>query len=274
MKTFVVGDIHGRCAQLHTLLKMLSREEQSDTLVFLGDLIDRGPDIPGVVDHVYELCRERPDRVICLRGNHEQMLLDFIDGENLIWVEQATGSDQTFAQYAQTPLVIRGESDFDKARGLMVENIPAEQIEFLRTLPSFHEDEFALYVHAGLENGKHPRESSPEALMWTRDMSFFKSYTGKPCVFGHTPTAFLPLRGRVGRHGIYLFKSAIGIDTGYNQNSPLSCISLPDFTLYQAFANGETATHQITTLIPESLKKMQREAGKNQSLAAKSVPSA
>lgn len=260
MKTFVVGDIHGRCAQLHTLLDMLPRDEECDTLVFLGDLIDRGPDVPGCVEQVFTLCRKDPERVICLRGNHEQMLLDFLDDENLIWVEQATGGDCTFAQYTQTPLMIRRESDFANARDLLARKIPAEQIEFFRQLPSYHEDDFALYVHAGLESGKHPRESSADALMWTRDMDFFKSYRGKPCVFGHTPTAFLPLRGRVGRHGIYVFRSAIGIDTGYNQNSPLSCLSLPDFTLYQAFADGSTATHQITAFMPESLKKMQREA--------------
>ena len=56
------------------------RDETSDTLVFLGDLIDRGPDAPGCVDHVLKLQRENPERVICLRGNHEQMLLDFIEG--------------------------------------------------------------------------------------------------------------------------------------------------------------------------------------------------
>jgi serine/threonine protein phosphatase 1 len=260
MKTFVVGDIHGRCAQLNTLLEMLPRTVASDTLVFLGDLIDRGPDIPGVVEHVFGLCREDPERVICLRGNHEQMLLDFLDGTSLIWIEQATGSDCTFAQYTQTPLVLRQGSDFDSARDLLSRKLPREQVDFFRDLPLYHEDDHALYVHAGLENGKHPRESSSEALLWTRDMNFFRSYEGKPCVFGHTPTAFLPLRGRVGRHGIYLFKSAIGIDTGYNQNSPLSCLSLPDFTLYQAFANGDTATHRITTLIPESLKQMQKKA--------------
>ena len=63
-----------------------------------------------------------------------------------------------------------------------------------------------------------------------------------------------------GRHGIYLSNSAIGIDSGYNLHSPLSCLSLPDFTLYQTFADGRTATHHITTLIPESLKEMQRKA--------------
>lgn len=50
MKTFVVGDIHGRCAQLYNLLELLPRDESSDTLVFLGDLIDRGLDAPGCVD--------------------------------------------------------------------------------------------------------------------------------------------------------------------------------------------------------------------------------
>ncbi len=52
MKTFVVGDIHGRCAQLLNLLDMLPRDPKTDTLVFLGDLIDRGADAPGCVDHM------------------------------------------------------------------------------------------------------------------------------------------------------------------------------------------------------------------------------
>jgi serine/threonine protein phosphatase 1 len=263
MKTFVVGDIHGRCAQLHSLLDLLPREGAGDTLVFLGDLIDRGPDAPGCVEHVRTLCLENPQRVICLRGNHEQMLLDFLDEANLIWMESATGGDRTFQQYTEKPLRLRTEADFDEARDLIAEKMPGDQIEFLRGLPIYHEDDFALYVHAGLENGKHPRESSPHALLWTRDMDFYKSYHGKPCVFGHTPTSFLPWRGRLGRHGIYVFKSAIGIDTGYNLQSPLSCLSLPDFTLYQAFADGHTDIHHITSFIPETLKAMQRKAAQS-----------
>jgi len=158
MKTFVIGDIHGRCAQLYNLLEMLPRDESADKLVFLGDLIDRGRDIPGCVEHVLNLCSENPELVICLRGNHEQMLLDFLDEANLIWMETSTGSDQTFAQYTGAPLRLRSEADFDTARDLVKEKIPATQIEFFRQLPLYHEDDFALYVHAGLENGKHPRE--------------------------------------------------------------------------------------------------------------------
>ena len=260
MKTFVIGDIHGRCAQLHGLLEMLPRDPATDTLVFLGDLIDRGPDVPGCVEHVLNLCQANPKRVICLRGNHEQMLLDFIDGSSLIWLSTAIGSDQTFRQYTETPIRLRTDADFDRARELIKEKFPAHQIDFLRQLPFYHEDDHALYVHAGLEAGKHPRESSPHALIWTRDLDFYKSYYGKPCVFGHTPTPLLPWLGRVGRHGIYVSHSAIGIDTGYNLQSPLSCLSLPDFTLYQTFADGETATHHITAFIPETLKEMQRKA--------------
>jgi len=257
MKTFIVGDIHGRCAQLINLLDMLPRDESTDTLIFLGDLIDRGPDIPGCVDHVLNLSEQQPQKVLCLRGNHEQMLLDFIDRRNTIWMDSVTGSDQTYQQYTEKALELRTEADLDEARERVATRIPPGHIDFFRRLPLYHEDDYALYVHAGLEDGKHPRESSPHALLWTRDDHFYKGYRGKPCVFGHTPTPLLPWRGRLGRHGIYVFNSAIGIDTGYNLHSPLTCLSLPDFTLYQTFADGRTATHHITTLIPESLKEMQ-----------------
>lgn len=260
MRTFVVGDIHGRGSQLRALLDLIPRDESDDTLIFIGDLIDRGADAIGCVELVLKLCRENPERVICLRGNHEQMLLDFLDGADTIWLDSSTGGDRTFAQYTDKPLRLESESDFEAARQAMAQSIPAEQVEFFRRLPLYHEDDFALYVHAGLEDGKHPRDSSPHAILWTRNLDFYKNYHGKPCVFGHTPTAFLPWRGRLGRHGIYLSHSAIGIDTGYNIQSPLSCLSLPDFTLYQTFADGQTATHQITTLIPETLKEMQRKA--------------
>lgn len=188
------------------------------------------------------------------------MLLDFIDRKHTIWVEASTGGDQTFVQYTGKRWSLRTDADFWAASDAIAKAIPPEQLAFMRELPLYHEDEFALYVHAGLEEGKHPRDSAPHALLWTRDSDFYKSYRGKPCVFGHTPTPFLPLRGRLGRHGIYVHNSAIGIDTGYNLQSPLSCLSLPDFTLYQTFADGRTATHHITVMIPESLKEMQRKA--------------
>ncbi|HEY0727339.1 MAG TPA: metallophosphoesterase family protein [Pyrinomonadaceae bacterium] len=261
MRTFVVGDIHGRCAQLLNLLDMLPRDPQNDTLVFLGDLIDRGADAPGCVDHIRKMCRENPERVICLRGNHEQMLMDFLEGQSSIWLTPVTGGERTFEQYTLHPVRAQTEADLEEMRRLFEEKFPPEHLEFLQSLPFYYEDEHAIYVHAGLDEGKHPSESSPMSLLWLRDMDFYKNYRGKPCVFGHTPTPLLPLRGRLGRHGIYISHSAVGLDTGYNHQSPLSCLSLPDFNLYQTFADGREETHQITSFIPEQLREMQRRAG-------------
>jgi serine/threonine protein phosphatase 1 len=202
--------------------------------------------------------QENPERVVCLRGNHEQMLLDCIDEGAGLWFSPATGGAYSFEQYTGRALRLLNEDDFEEARREIAESVPAEHLDFFRRMPHFYEDDYALYVHAGLDHGRHPRETSEHFLLWARDKDFYTNYTGKPCVFGHTPTPFLPLRGRLGRHGIYIFHSAIGIDTGYNQNSPLSCLELPDFNLYQSYADGHTATHHITTLIPESLRAMRK----------------
>src|SRR5580765_1826300 len=116
MKTFIVGDVHGRCAQLHNLLDMLPRDEAKDTLVFLGDLIDRGPDAPGCVELALKLQRDNPERVHCLRGNHEQMLLDFIEGSANLWITPVTGGERTYEQYVNKALTITNEQDLDEAR--------------------------------------------------------------------------------------------------------------------------------------------------------------
>lgn len=260
MKTFIVGDVHARCAQLLNLLDMLPRDPETDTLVFLGDLIDRGADAPGCVEHVLKLCGENPERVICLRGNHEQMLMDFLEGEPTIWLTPVVGGQRTFEQYTgRSPAEFNHDSE--EMRLTLERALPVEHLEFMRGLPFYHEDEHAIYVHAGLDEGKHPRDSSPMSLLWMRDMEFYKNYRGKPCVFGHTPTPLLPLRGRLGRHGIYISHSAVGLDTGCERQSPLSCLSLPDFNLYQTYADGREETYQITSFIPDALKEMQRRAG-------------
>ena len=261
MKTFVVGDIHGRCAQLLNLLDMLPRDPENDTLVFLGDLIDRGADAPGCVTHILELSRENPERVICLRGNHEQMLMDFLENRSNLWLTPVVGGDRTFEQYTGEPVRVHSERDLEAMRASFERSFPREHLAFMEKMPFYYENEFAIYVHAGLDEGKHPSESTPMSLLWMRDMDFYKNYRGKPCIFGHTPTPLLPLRGRLGRHGIYISHSAVGLDTGYNHQSPLSCLSLPDFNLYQTYADGREETYQITSFIPETLREMQRKAG-------------
>jgi serine/threonine protein phosphatase 1 len=258
MKTYIIGDVHGRRAQLRQLLELLPRDAERDMLVFLGDLVDRGDEIPGVVEDVIALHESQPERVLCLRGNHEQMLLDFADQGQLLWLHAAVGSEQTIKQYTGVQIEIRTERDFVKLRQTFNDSVPPAHLEFFRTLPLWYEDEYALYVHAGLKDDQHPRDTPAQTLLWARDQHFFKHYTGKPCVFGHTPVPLLPLRGRIGRHGIYISHSAIGLATGFSDTAPLSCLQLPDLQLYQSFPDGHTATFRLTTFMPEPLRAMQK----------------
>lgn len=258
MKTFVIGDIHARRSQLNALLDLIPRDEEKDTLVFLGDLIDRGEDAPGVVEDVLNMVSNNPENVICLRGNHEQMLLNCVESGHGLWFTEAAGGAITFEQYTNTPFDINNGDDYEAALKLITESVPQKHLDFFRSLPLYYEDDYALYVHAGVENGKHPKDCDDKVLLWSRDTDFFKNYRGKPCIFGHTPTPFLPLLGRIWRHGIYISHNAIGIDTGYDEHSPLTCLQLPDFHLYQVFPDGHTETHHITNFISEPLSAMQK----------------
>jgi serine/threonine protein phosphatase 1 len=119
-------------------------------------------------------------------------------------------------------------------------------------LPFYHEDEQAIYVHAGLVPGEPPSETDPDVLMWTRDLDFFKGYDGKLCFFGHTPTAYLPREGRTRRWGIYVHRGCVGIDTSGEEDSPLSCIQVETFTLYQSYPTGVTEVERLRGRKPTS----------------------
>jgi len=78
-KIFALGDIHGCREKLHALLKRVRIDFQNDTLIFLGDYIDRGRYSREVVEDILQL-RQDKKNVICLLGNHEQMFLNYLDG--------------------------------------------------------------------------------------------------------------------------------------------------------------------------------------------------
>jgi serine/threonine protein phosphatase 1 len=181
MATYVIGDVHARSNLLDQLLKDVPWDYRRDKIVFLGDLIDRGSDAPGVVDRIMKLVEENPN-VVVLRGNHEQMLLDCLEYGDLQWLIPENGGLATLSGYGIDLAQLQDISDIV---------IPEEHIEFFKSLPYYHEDEQAIYVHAGLVPGEHPRETDPDVLLWTRDSDFHKGYEGKLCFFGHTPTQFL-----------------------------------------------------------------------------------
>ena len=235
MGTYVIGDIHGRSKLLEQLISNVPWDISKDKIVFLGDLIDRGDDAPGVVSRVMELVEGNPN-IVVLRGNHEQMLLDCLDYGDLHWLIPENGGLATLSSYGIELEQLKDISDI---------RIPDEHIEFMRSLPYFHEDEQAIYVHAGLVPEIHPSETDTDVLVWTRDLDFFKGYDGKLCFFGHTPTAFLPREGRNRRWGIYIHNSCVGIDTSGEEGSPLSCVQVETFTLYQSYPSGTTEVERL-----------------------------
>ena len=81
---YAIGDIHGNLELLRRLLEKIQPDLARDQLVFMGDYIDRGPTPKGVVDYVLDLKRQaQPQEVICLKGNHEAMFLNFLQGREL-----------------------------------------------------------------------------------------------------------------------------------------------------------------------------------------------
>ena len=107
--TFTIGDIHGCRGALADLLLQCHEYAagRPSRFVFIGDYIDRGPDSRGVIETVRELEHEAPRRVVCLLGNHEELLLSSLgSGDPLLWLENGGGA--TLASY--------GASDFDGIR--------------------------------------------------------------------------------------------------------------------------------------------------------------
>jgi serine/threonine protein phosphatase 1 len=242
MATYVIGDIHGRPLLVEQLIENVPWDLKNDKIVFLGDLIDRGNGAPAVVDIVMKLAKSNP-RVVVLRGNHEQMLLDCLDYGDLQWLIPENGGLATLSAYGFELEELKDVSDIQ---------IPEDHVAFFRSLPFYHEDEQAIYVHAGLIPGEPASETDPDVLVWTRDLDFFKGYEGKLCFFGHTPTQYLPRDGRHRRFGIYIHGGCVGLDTSGDSESPLSCIQVENFTLYQAHPSGITQVERLRDRKPAS----------------------
>ncbi len=216
MRTLVVGDIHGKLELFNLLLEKMEYRAGEDRLILIGDLVDRGEDSRGVVARAIELKREAPNNVVVLRGNHEAMMLAALshpEGEQAeLWYYN--GGIETLQSYMDE------EGDCD---------VPEEHWDFLASLPTWYEDDHAIYVHASLPEADdgdflHPDKApeSPE-IYWARNRRFYLEYRGKTVVFGHTITGMI-----FGERGeVWLRDSLICVDTGAYLTGVLSAIELP-----------------------------------------------
>jgi serine/threonine protein phosphatase 1 len=242
-RTFVTGDIHGDLDALLRIERKLPELDAGDTLVFLGDYVDRGPRSAQVVEHVRSLHRRTPAKVVALRGNHEDAWLRAIDGG---WPEfvlpPAHGCREAMESYVGTILgVLAPEMQQVLLRGQF---FPRDVVDWFRGLPFFFEDEHAIFVHAGLasdgEGGfLHPAETHQQmTLLWMRDHRFFRDYRGKRVVFGHTVTETLPeeLSSYTPEDpsDMWAGPCTIGLDTGCGKGGFLTTLELPSMRVFES----------------------------------------
>jgi serine/threonine protein phosphatase 1 len=174
MRVLAIGDIHGCLGPLDELLAWVN-PAPDDVLITLGDYVDRGPDTRGVLNRLIELKKSRP--VICLRGNHEVMMVDARRGgrsEKKMWL--SVGGAQALGSYGREP----GHSGtFD--------DIPEEHWHFLEhELVDYHESELFIFVHATVEYSTKMDEQPGYALYWEFIGDEMRHYSGKTVICGHT----------------------------------------------------------------------------------------
>ena len=241
-RTFVVGDIHGERAMLDRLLAELPFIGPDDSLVFLGDYVDRGLDSRGVVELLRRLPEKIVGKVVCLRGNHEDALLGVIDrADPSFLLPTGNGVAESYRSFTDdptaNPLAPTHVARFFDPRTWL----PAPVVAWMRALPLYHRDRHATYVHAGLEGEgaiwQPPEQSSQQSILWLREPDFFLQYAGPPLVFGHTPVADLP-PADPSRTAPWQRGPLWGIDTGAGKGGPLTCLILPDGELLQVFPDG------------------------------------
>ena len=190
---YAIGDIHGSIALLDQLLAAIERDAGSidaaiPTLVFVGDYIDRGPDSAGVIER---LTGGVPEgfRAVCLKGNHEVMMLDFLEQPERLDQWLMNGARETLASYGiDVHGIDRGNVDKVKCRNSLRAAIPETHRNFFDSLRLTETIGDYLFVHAGIHPDKPLDRQDPYDLVWIREEFLNSSKTfGKIVVHGHTP---------------------------------------------------------------------------------------
>lgn len=164
---YAIGDIHGRLDLLEQAADMIDAHAggRSHTVVCLGDYVDRGPDSQGVIEFLIRW--DRKGGLVCLKGNHEAMLLDGFGEERAFWL--GNGGEATLASYG-------GE-------------IPREHLIWMQDLPVIARDAHRIYVHAGLMPRLELAEQDEDTCLWIRERFLWAPASALPAhvVHGHTP---------------------------------------------------------------------------------------
>jgi serine/threonine protein phosphatase 1 len=203
--TYAIGDLHGEVTLLRSLLASLPYQDE-DTLVFLGDYMDRGEDSIATIHELIKIEKSH-SKTIFLRGNHDEDWLTEWDGE----------------RFRSVPSISGAQGVWDQCNG----KLPFEVGFFLEETRVEYEDDYAYYIHAGTKPGQPVWRSSDVVKLWGIKDFLTSTYSwGKPVVFGHWQLPE-PL----------LEPNKIGIDTGAYRTGILTAVRLPDRQIFQARRN-------------------------------------
>ena len=241
-RTFAIGDIHGEASHLARLLSRLPELTAEDTIVFLGDYLDRGPQSREVVELVRALPAQTAAKVVPLMGNHEEAWLRCLKHpEPGFLLRPENGCFQALHSLTDAETL----PEMEQAAMLLAPTkwFPPSVIEWMESLQLYYEDEHAIYVHAGLDGEgevwQHPKEGRKRNLLWCREPDFYRGYKGKRLCFGHTITKELPLdhlswfaKILDDPTDVWFRGDLIGLDTACGKGGYLSAIELPSCKIY------------------------------------------
>lgn len=243
--TITIGDIHGELDQLRLLLSRLPPLTENDTLLFLGDYVDRGPSSAQVIEFLRaSLPTHIPASVVLLRGNHEDAWLRVVrQGWPEFVFPAANGCRQCMRSFLGPEPTDREQlkQEFDALFSGAF--LPPDVLQWFGQRPYWYEDQHAIYVHAGLPRVEgqwlHPADAPDQSrLLWARDPEFFRDYRGKHVVCGHTITSCLPQE--LSTHtpddptDLWAGPRVTAVDTGCGKAGFLSALELPARTVYDS----------------------------------------
>ncbi len=220
LRAYVVGDLHGRRDLLADMLGRIDKDRARQPKgmileIFLGDYIDRGPDSAGVIDLL--LARRRLHaNTICLRGNHEQILIDFLESRFSLDHWMTYGASETLNAYGIAEVPGGSEEAAAEVRAALRAKMPQEHMNFLFDLPYSYESGDYFFVHAGIRPSLPLAEQRRDDLIWIRrEFLDWPRRHEKIIVHGHTPVAEPEI-----------LSNRINIDTGAFATNRLTCLVL------------------------------------------------
>jgi len=175
-RTIAIGDIHGHSDALRRLIDRI-QPQREDTIIPLGDYVNRGPDACGVIQALIDLGRHC--RVIPILGNHDEMMLDARQSKHALDRFCYDGGDETFASYTKDAWI-----DDDK-----LSFIPDDHWDFLNRCSPFFESEQTIFTHACYDPWVPMHQQTARFLRWTAidpEDPPREHVSGKPVVVGHT----------------------------------------------------------------------------------------